>query len=74
MIVEDTIASQIEAMIKSAPNEQEKEVAIKYFSKGLANIIATAIKSGQVIVNPGQTTMSGVLPGVTTGTGTGFIQ
>lgn len=74
MIVEATISAAIQLMIKSAPDNQEKEVAVKYFSDNLAKIIADAIKSGQVIVQPGIPVISGVLPGVTNGPGTGIIQ
>ena len=40
MIVEATISAAIQLMIKSAPDNQEKEVAVKYFSDNLAKIIA----------------------------------
>lgn len=76
MIVEASISAKIFSFIKNS-KETDPDKAIQKFSDEMATVIADAIKSATVTVNPGipvSTAGSAVAQtGATIGTGTGTL-
>jgi hypothetical protein len=75
MVVEVTIKQQIAAMLENTAGG-DLEAAKQQFATDLAQIIATAIRSATVTVQPGIAVQVAVPAGtgVTTGPGTGSLQ